>query len=77
LASGSSDFCDKSIAAAGAGSDEVAVLAQRFADCRNLGLKGVLLNHRPWPYSAHELVFGDEFAASLKQHDQKIERSAP
>jgi hypothetical protein len=76
LASGSSDFCDKPIAAAGVGPDEVAVFSQRLADCRNLSLKGVFLDHRPWPYAAHKLVLGDEFAAGLHQNDKDIECSA-
>src|ERR1700704_4533803 len=62
---------------AGAGSDEVAVFSQRFADCRNLSLKGILLGHGPWPHAAHELVFGDEFAAGLNQNDKKIQCSTP
>ena len=70
------DVRDEAVAAAGNGLDEIAIRPQRLTQRRNLELKGVFPDRRPWPYASEKFVLGDEFAAGLDQNIQHIECSA-
>ena len=48
------------VAAPGHGPDEIAVGSQGLAQCRDLGLKAVLLNDPSRPHAAHQLVLGQD-----------------
>ena len=53
------------VAAAEIGLDEIAVPAQRFAQCGDLSLHVLLRNNDAWPHTAEQLVFGDQGPVGL------------
>ena len=72
----SCDVCNEAITTARDGLDEIAIWPQRLAQCRNLELEIILLDHGPQPYAAQKLVLADKFTAGLDQNDKNIERPA-
>jgi hypothetical protein len=76
LAGGVGDFTHEPISATGYRLDEVTILPKRLAYRRDLELERILLDDGFGPDLAQKLVFCDEFAPSLDQDQQYIERSA-
>jgi hypothetical protein len=63
----------ESVAAAEFGSDDIALCAERFAQCGDLYLKVLFRHHDARPYTAEELFLCDEQAIGLQQDQKEIE----
>ena len=70
------DVQGKDIAAARDGLDDLAVVAQNLSQGRHLDPQVAFVDHGRRPDAAHDLIFCDEGAAGLQQHDQKVEGAA-
>ena len=69
-------FSGELVAAPGHGPDEIAVGSQGLAQCRDLGLKAVLLDHPAGPHAAHQLVLGQDRPGGIDERQEHIESAA-
>lgn len=68
---------DKTVAAAGFGPDEIAVLAEGLAQCGYLRPQIDLFHGPTGPYPPHQLVLADQRSVGLEQNQQEIESPSP
>ena len=66
-------FAGKLIASPGDRADQVTIRAEGLAQCHNLSLQIVLLNHPVRPHARHQHVFANNGSLGLDQHHQHIE----
>jgi hypothetical protein len=67
------EHAGESVAAAEFGADDIAVRAERFAQCGDLNLEVLLRHHDIRPYPTDELLLGEEQAVSLQEGQKQIE----
>ena len=69
-------FSGELVAAPGHGPDEIAVGSQGLAQCRDLGLKAVLLDHPAGPHAAHQLVLCQDRPGGIDERQEHLESAA-
>jgi hypothetical protein len=67
------EHAGESVAAAEFGADDIAVRAERFAQCGDLNLEVLLRHHDIRPHTVDELLLGEEQAVSLQEGQKQIE----
>jgi hypothetical protein len=67
------EHAGEAVAAAEFGADDIAVRAERFAQCGDLNLEVLFRDHDARPYTAEELLLSDKRAIGLHEDQNEIE----